>query len=1009
MSWREPLPAACWNADAVFSIIPVEAETPSDSVFNATHSALPILRREKIDRHAGAVVDENALLDAVHQQPADYPVLPILGRSGAGKSHLVRWLRMNLELKPGTRLVFVPKHRTSLRGILELVLQHAPQARAAELRRRVDAAVDSLGNEQEARLRLRSELATLIETRGAQPGVHSSEEVELRQYLASSLPALLLDPWFRSSLLADNGAIARLVKEKLRGKDETNKDDAFGFTADDVRLSVDDVRHASREAQDIAGALASDDELPRLAAAMLNEQLSQAVSAVFGLGGDDLKNLLVELRLELAREGAELLLLIEDFSIFQGIQGGLIDAITLVPSADLAVCPMRVVMAVTTGYFTNHLPDTVKTRTFVAFDLDLPGGIDRQVDAAAFAAPYLNAVRVGAAALEAARRVGDDVPNACVECPVTDRCHSAFGAVDGVGIFPFNRESLVRAIRSKSGVDGGFVARDVLTRVLRPVLHRDRDAVAAGDFPTEFFAREFATGAEGLLDIEDEARLERSEDPPSTNERRKRLVRFWGSQGGAQNLAGTIHQAFNVPAVEGLTTERKVAKRPRLRSEDADIVNPAPAPEIPMLVAAVDRWIETGEIQQGVRNELRRIVHALVVERIDFDDGCWGRAAWTDPSRAMPAFPQTAIYLGESPKGAEGRLVGLTIQGGASRDARALRALAWYSKTGSWRLVPNGAALQRLAYEKLEEWSTSVSQRLLPDRESESPELVAVVYALDAGAQILGVPGAYRDDLVDRVAAIVDMGETGGKGGEAWPAFAPLVTSARTGGVAAAADREQLRNRLLRLASFSQGGKPLALDIPRITRALKQAEKFSGVSGDLTEEVKRHLAVLAAQLAKLDDLADSAQEALPDLDAIGADIREATAVVNDLLDRAASANLLPSGVSPAVVRQVGREIKDGDIAAVARVRQRLIDWTNLSQREKLRVLTTDWHAPASRVLAWSAAADHALIKIEAALVADVGGRLQPELERAGQRLDAALQRACSELDGLLAGDADVLA
>ena len=46
MSWRESLPSACWDAEAVSDVIPVEAEQRSDAVFLATHSRLPLLMRE---------------------------------------------------------------------------------------------------------------------------------------------------------------------------------------------------------------------------------------------------------------------------------------------------------------------------------------------------------------------------------------------------------------------------------------------------------------------------------------------------------------------------------------------------------------------------------------------------------------------------------------------------------------------------------------------------------------------------------------------------------------------------------------------------------------------------------------------------------------------------------------------------------------------------------------------------------------------------------------------------
>jgi hypothetical protein len=204
----------------------------------------------------------------------------------------VRWLRANLEAKPSTRLIFVPKHRMSLRGILELILEHASGPRADELRAKVTTAVDAAADEKTAQLKLRAALAVNIETRGSR-SEGTAEEIELRQYLASpgGLPALFGDDVFRSRLLAEQGPIARLVREKVSGKGDGDKEDAFGFAADDLNLSVDDVARAGHAAREVAGALTSELSFRELAATMINEQLGPSVSEVFGLGGDDLKQI----------------------------------------------------------------------------------------------------------------------------------------------------------------------------------------------------------------------------------------------------------------------------------------------------------------------------------------------------------------------------------------------------------------------------------------------------------------------------------------------------------------------------------------------------------------------------------------------------------------------------------------------------------------------------------------------------------------------------------------------
>jgi hypothetical protein len=76
-------PILCWDKKSVLDIIPVEAESPPDGVFAATHSNLAICRRSSVDISGGETVQEGDLLAAVDAQPADLPIIPILGNPEA--------------------------------------------------------------------------------------------------------------------------------------------------------------------------------------------------------------------------------------------------------------------------------------------------------------------------------------------------------------------------------------------------------------------------------------------------------------------------------------------------------------------------------------------------------------------------------------------------------------------------------------------------------------------------------------------------------------------------------------------------------------------------------------------------------------------------------------------------------------------------------------------------------------------------------------------------------------
>ena len=78
--------------------IKAEAETASDAVLLAVHQPTPLSKRE-----AGTLVEtpvtEHDLLEAflTEDLPEGTLLLPITGVSGAGKSHMVRWLAAQLE------------------------------------------------------------------------------------------------------------------------------------------------------------------------------------------------------------------------------------------------------------------------------------------------------------------------------------------------------------------------------------------------------------------------------------------------------------------------------------------------------------------------------------------------------------------------------------------------------------------------------------------------------------------------------------------------------------------------------------------------------------------------------------------------------------------------------------------------------------------------------------------------------------------------------------------------
>src|SRR5262249_2630245 len=107
--------------------------------FLATHAPLHI-RRARIQGRAliptDHVVDENGVLrDFLGRKPDTGTLLmPVVGESGSGKSHLVRWVRSNIRDSDRVKVIYLEKARTSLRAVIEALLEGAEDESLAHLR-----------------------------------------------------------------------------------------------------------------------------------------------------------------------------------------------------------------------------------------------------------------------------------------------------------------------------------------------------------------------------------------------------------------------------------------------------------------------------------------------------------------------------------------------------------------------------------------------------------------------------------------------------------------------------------------------------------------------------------------------------------------------------------------------------------------------------------------------------------------------------------------------------------
>ncbi len=633
----------CWSHDTAISTISTEAVTPSPAVFFATHVPLRIRRRhpDLSDSDGAENVTENEVLSDFLTRTSAVGVLlmPVIGESGTGKSHLVRWIAERTKSDDRRTVVYVPKAKTSLRALIRILLERddVDSPELSRLRAKVDEFASTVDEEV-----LQRQLIGALADAVAQAEPSDSDR---RALVGSNKLALMLrDVNVQSHLMRPGSLIPRLASSLLSDRAEGETDRPTEFQVSDLpEITV--IEDSARQVRNLLRVMSGKPTLQIAAAELLTEALSPAVQAVFGMGHGQLQEAMLAIRKEYRLQRKEIVLLVEDFAVIQGVQRDLLDALIepAIRDGKQELAPVRTLMAVTTGYY-KRLAETVRTRVEAAtpyvYDLDVSFDTSEQgrADTIEFVGRYLNAARLGTAELTASRVAeGEPVPNKCVDCKFRQPCHAAFGASEhGFGIFPLNWPALRRAIHARptpGNNTDAFNARTVIGQVVIPVLE-EASHITAGEFPQQQFKDNFP-----LPDVEralrPEVMVDINERDAKDPERRTVLLEYWGdAPDRLVNLDPTIHATFQLPELD--LDQEPYVPRDDHREHDAPAGHSrggkgSNRPEVPRSLAValseVDEWAAgRRRLSQTTSGAIRRIVAQAVLNRVQ----------WNEPLTAEP-------------------------------------------------------------------------------------------------------------------------------------------------------------------------------------------------------------------------------------------------------------------------------------------------------------------------------------------------------------------------------------
>jgi hypothetical protein len=946
-------PYTCWEQREVARTLVDDANRDAPAVFSAVHRPARVLRQD-IRRRAGdpgEPVGERDVLEALLGGDPDADrIVPIVGQSGTGKSHLIRWLHAHIDERPDRHVVYIEKRGTSLRQVIHKILagldgpEIRHRERFIELREEVDKAAEGLDPEL-ARFHLLTHLSLALREHAVDNAQDQDDQLD-REELADGLADLILDPVFRPSLLRDDGVIARTVERALGRGDADGEAPAFQR----LELDVRDITRAGATAQDVRANIYGEDGTHDLAVRMLNEQLNPALGALIGVDRTQVFDVMLQVREALLDEGKTLVLLVEDFALLRGVETQLLDAMIADAESqgERVLCPMRSALAVTSGYFEGK--DTALTRIHsrgrYVYSLDAQlgeatGAVTAE-ELRAFVSTYLNAARMGRSSLEAQferrdRSADDDrawVPNACEECSFKPECHDGFGAADGYGLYPFNASALRRIAASQFEL---FDPRHLL-KILDDTLTSQHDAILNADFPSPEWAapydRQQVPGRPPLPVLPAPVGVRYEQLDPANAERRKTLATFWGGVPSAPvNFHEAIHDAFAIPALPDL--ERVVTEGPKQTEQPEPTPQPSPEPTASSRTQptarerenlALDAWGAGQGLDQALANRVRGELASAVRAAREWP------AFGIDAKTLESVVANPAFSLGRGAKGeGSGAIQPLATLEPSNANAYLLQGVLEAGRQGDWSFDDGLDRFIRFT-SLVDDWAEEALRRL---RDKHSGSAIARLLLLGGAVLGLAGPGDEREALV---ASLFESPELP-SGSDAWTQLQRRLVEGPSGAAARRELAEALRTSHALQRSLDRGDATIALDVAPIVAEIDAADAdgWTVPPSDALQGAARDVRLYADALRR--DLAAAVHERLADLAArrgqaltlLGSQ-RDATAVAAEVQEALQEA--VWTGVSATVggvdEHEVTARFRNADLRALDRLsaleRHDELDW-----------------------------------------------------------------------------------
>lgn len=381
-------------------VVRIDTITSSYGDFMATHVPFKQIKLQKeydeLSTSSKTYTEEQIYKNVVLNPKNQHQFVLVIGSSGAGKSHLIRWFDAKIEKQTPENevILFIRRSDNTLKGTIKQLLE-IEEVASIPNKDLYDKLVNATSTMSEEKLKNSIYHQFIVEI--------EDDKGEKIDYIENStrkrLVPLLNDELFKARMMADDGPIEKILSKVAESNNADTRDIVAKFTAEDFHIDISFCDRVEREggaknAVRLLEKIYTEPEVAEAIAQYLNSKVDTVIQSCSGLAAGDFKQIFIEIRKELKKQGKALTFLIEDITAFTGINGALVDALSTEHTGEnekLDVCRISSIVGITSEYF-KSFRDNFKDRIsqFVVIPEDVFGV--NESDLCEFVGRYLNAM-----------------------------------------------------------------------------------------------------------------------------------------------------------------------------------------------------------------------------------------------------------------------------------------------------------------------------------------------------------------------------------------------------------------------------------------------------------------------------------------------------------------------------------------------------------------------------------------------------------------------------------------